>query len=82
MTERFRNGGANWWIAEPNRDRSEDRVANRRGYDSGAELAAYLKRHDLAQARATSCSTASNATLLPFDAAPQWSLRSLAKSLR
>jgi hypothetical protein len=29
MTERFRNGGANWWIAEPNRDRSEDRVASR-----------------------------------------------------
>ena len=27
MTERFRNGGANWWIAEPNRDRSEDRVS-------------------------------------------------------
>jgi xanthine dehydrogenase YagR molybdenum-binding subunit len=22
-----RDGGANWWIAEPNRDRSEDRVA-------------------------------------------------------
>ena len=29
MTERFRNGGANWWIAEPNCDRSEDRVASR-----------------------------------------------------
>jgi hypothetical protein len=40
MTERFRNGGgANWQIAEPNPDRSEDHVAVRRGYDSGAELA-------------------------------------------
>jgi hypothetical protein len=29
MAERLRNGGANWWIAEPNRDRSEDRVASR-----------------------------------------------------
>ena len=29
MTERFRNGGTNWRIAEPNRDRSEDRVASR-----------------------------------------------------
>ena len=29
MAERFRNGGANWWIAEPNRDRSDDRVASR-----------------------------------------------------
>jgi hypothetical protein len=46
MTERFQNGGANWWIAELNRDRSEDRVANRRGYDSGAEFADYLKHPD------------------------------------
>jgi hypothetical protein len=60
MTERFRNGGANWWIAEPNRDRSEDRVANRCGYASGAEFADYLKHHDLALPRATSSSIASN----------------------
>jgi hypothetical protein len=60
MTERFRNGGANWWIAEPNRDRCKDRVANRRGYDSGAELADYLKHPDLAPPRATSSSIASN----------------------
>jgi hypothetical protein len=31
----------------------EDRVANRGDYDSGAELADYLKHHDLAPPRAT-----------------------------
>jgi hypothetical protein len=67
MTERFRNGGANWWIAEPNRDRSEDRVANRRGYDSGAKRADYLKHHDLAPHQARLRRTPA---FLPFDAAP------------
>jgi hypothetical protein len=42
MTERFRNCvGADWQIAEPDPDRSEDRVADRRGSDGGAELADY-----------------------------------------
>ena len=67
MTERFRDGGANWWIAELNRDRSEDRVANRRGYDSGAELAAYVKQPDLAPHQARLRRTL---PFLPFDAAP------------
>jgi hypothetical protein len=76
MTERFRNGGgANWQIAEPNPDRSEDRVANRRGHDSVAELADYWKHPDLARPRATSSSIASNTAFLPLDAAPLWSLR-------
>jgi hypothetical protein len=75
MTVRFRNGGAaDWEAVKPNPDRGEDRVANRRGYDSGAELADYWKHFDLAPTRATSSSIASSTAFLPFDAAPLWSL--------
>ena len=41
MTERFRNGGANWWIAEAEPRPQRRSRCQSPGFDGGAELADY-----------------------------------------